>query len=339
MEWAIEARDRYGNAIDTAGIVPDLGDAPLSLSGSTISGTVPGAYTVDALVEGVMDAEVLVVVPGAADSVDLSLSDTSLEVFRDHRRRRCGGRRRIRQPGVGTLVALGRGHRCGARGLRHLLEQRHVLFEGAFTVRVDVDDILFDEVGPLLIDSTGPVLELDQPDRGSWHDGLEGSVEGTVTDAWSGVGSLTVDGDPVSVASDGWFSVERDYDFGTNVIETVAVDGDGNVSTDTRAVLAGDFLEWEDDVQNGFMVHLADGPGGLDTLEVLGEEVVWRSTSPPRLFQTRSSPTKKKPAWTWAFSAPTASPGTRLRCGSTIRASARSTSISIRGRRERSTPP
>ena len=274
VEWAIEARDRYGNPIDTAGIEPELGDAPLSLSGSTISGTVPGAYTVDALVEGVMDAEVLVVVPGAADSVALSLSDTSLEVFET--------------TSATVVVADAYGNPVSAPWSLsvvgtdvvpedYAISWNNVTFysEGAFTVRVDVDDTsLFDEVGPLLIDSTGPVLELDQPERGSWHDGLEGSVEGTVTDAWSGVGTLTVDGDPVSVASDGWFSVERDYDFGTNVIETVAVDGDGNVSTDTRAVLAGDFLEWEDDVQNGFMVHLADGPGGLDTLEVLGEEVV-----------------------------------------------------------------
>ena len=274
VEWAIEARDQFGNRVDTASIVPDLGDAPLTLSGASIGGTVPGAYTVDAIVEGVMDAEVLVVVPGAPAEVDLSLSDTSLEVFET--------------TSAAVAITDEYGNAVSApwslsvvgtdvTSDDYAISWNNVTFyaEGAFTVRVDVDGTsLYDEVGPLLIDSTGPELDLDEPERGSWHDGLEGTLSGTATDAYSGVGSLTANGDAVTLASDGSFAVDLDYDYGTNVIETVAVDGDGNVSTDTRAVLAGAFLEWEEPVDGGFMVYLADGPGGLDTLEDLGEALV-----------------------------------------------------------------
>mgnify|MGYP004298710787 CR=1 FL=1 len=43
--------------------------------------------------------------------------------------------------------------------------------------------------------------------------------------------------------SNGDFSTGLTHSWGVNTIETVAVDNDGNVSEDVRAVLYGDFLE------------------------------------------------------------------------------------------------
>jgi hypothetical protein len=274
IDWAIEARDQYGNIIETAGALPNLGDAPLRLVGSTITGTLPGAYSVDAELDGVFDTEVLVVVPGEAAEVSLSLSDTALEVFET-----TSATVTIADEYGNTVAAPWSLSVTGTDVTTddYAISWNNVTFysEGAFTVRVDVDGTaLFDEVGPLLIDSTGPEIIIDSPERGDWNDGLEGSLSGTVTDAYSGVGALTANGAVVSVESDGSFDEALDFEFGTNVVETVAVDGDGNVSTDTRAVLAGDFLTWEAPVENGFMVRLADGEGGLGTLEVLGEELV-----------------------------------------------------------------
>ncbi len=274
VDWSILAWDEFGNVIDTGSAVPDLGAAPLNLDGSAIRGTVPGAYTVDAMVEGVMDSEVVVVVPGGPASVELSLSDTALELYET--------------TSASVVIVDSYGNPVSADWTLsvtgtdvetedYALSWNNVTFysEGAFTVRVDVDGTaLYDEVGPLLIDSTGPDIILDSPDRGAWNEGLTGTVSGTVEDAYSGISSLTIDGTAVTVASDGTFSQDTTWNFGTNVVETEAYDGDGNRSTDTRSVLAGDFLTWGDEVDSGFIVRLAEGSGGLGTLEVLAEELV-----------------------------------------------------------------
>ena len=272
--WAIVARDAFGNGVSTAGLTPDVGDAPLTVGSAELEGTVPGAFVVTATVDGVMDTEVVVVTPAAPAAVTLRLSDTELERYETTSATvevvDAFGNETLADwtlSVVGTDVSSG----------DYAVSWNNVTFysEGTFTVRVDVDGTsLYDEVGPLLIDSTGPVIQIDEPGRGDWHDGLDGTVAGTVSDDHSAVSGLTVDGVSVAIGADGSFSQDTTWAFGTNVIDTEAVDADGNVSTDTRAVLAGDFLEWGDEVPAGFQVRLADGPGGLDTLEVLGEEMV-----------------------------------------------------------------
>lgn len=272
--WTVSAWDAYGNVVDTAAVVPDVGDAPLLVEGDRIEGTQPGSFAVDAVVEGILDTEVLIVTPGAPAAVELALSDTALEVF-ETTSASVAITDAYGNPTAAdwTLSVVGTEVTTDDYGI----SWNNVTFygEGAFTVRVDVDDTaLYDEVGPILIDSTGPEIVLDTPERGTWHDGLDGSVAGTVDDLYSGVGALTIDGETVTVGTDGSFSHDTSWAFGTNVIETQATDGDGNVSTDTRSVLAGDFQPWGDPMSEGFLVRLHDGPGGLDTLEVLGEELV-----------------------------------------------------------------
>jgi len=274
ISWSISAWDAYDNPLPTAGLSPDLGTSPLTLAGARIEGTQPGSYVVSAVVEGVADSEVVIVTPGAAASVTLTLSDLQLELYEttsatievvdDYG-----------NPTVDTWALSVFGAEVEADD--YALSWNNITFydEGAFTVRVDVDGTsLYDEVGPLLIDSTGPELEIDEPERGGWNDGLDGVVSGWVSDAYSGVGSLTVDGGVVTPESDGSFTTTTAWAFGTNVVETEAIDGDGNVSTDTRAVLAGDFLPWGEVVSEGFTARLHEGDGGLGTLEVLGEDLI-----------------------------------------------------------------
>ena len=274
VDWQIFAWDAYDNALPTTAASPDVGTAALTVSGRRIEGTAPGAYTVDAVVEGILDSELIVVTPGAAASVELTLSDVELELYE------------TTSAFVDIVDAYGNPTAdswslsvvgTDVEADDYTLSWNNVTFydEGAFTVRVDVDGTtLYDEVGPLLIDSTGPVLEIDEPERGGWHEGLDGEVSGYVSDSYSGVASLTVDGGVVTPESDGSFATDTSWAFGTNVVETTAVDGDGNLSTDTRAVLAGDFLPWSEPVSDGFSVRLHEGDGGLGTLEVLGEELV-----------------------------------------------------------------
>jgi len=274
VEWRVFAWDAYDNPLPTAGVTPDAGVGDLTITSSRIEGTTPGAYTVDAVVEGIVDSEVVIVTPGGAAAVELTLSDVQLELYET-----TSATVEIvdahGNPTVDswTLSVIG----TDVESDDYALSWNNITFydEGAFTVRVDVDGTsLYDEVGPLLIDSTGPELEIDEPERGGWNDGLDGVVSGTVSDSYSGVGALTVDGVVVTPESDGSFSTDTTWVFGTNVVETQATDGDGNVSTDTRAVLAGDFLPWGDPVSEGFTARLHEGDGGLGTLEVLGEDLV-----------------------------------------------------------------
>jgi hypothetical protein len=266
VEWAIAGWDRYGNPVDTT--AADLSvDRALSIDGARLTGTSPGAYAATATLGAAVDTEVVVVLAAPPAQVVLTLSDEDLELYEttsavveitDAYGNRVDAPHTLSVTGDGRSTVSGR--------------NVTVWEEGWFTVRVDVDDTaLFDEVGPLLVDSTGPVITVDDPPRGGWVEGDASTAAGQVDEAWSGVASLTIDGDPVTPAGDGTYSHGLSHDFGLNIIETVATDGDGNTSTDTRAVLAGDFLAEGESLPGGMEVRLHEGTGGLGTLEVLGE--------------------------------------------------------------------
>ncbi len=269
IAYQVTAADRFGNAVDTASTNLSVDTGDLAISGGRITGTVPGAYSATAELDGVSDTEVVVVLAGAPWSVALSLSDEDLELYEtSHATVVVTDEHGNRVPAPWTLSTTG--------GLTTISGANVTFFEeGEYRVRVDVDDTtLYDEIGPLLIDSTGPKIELDTPSRGDWHEGDAGLVAGTVTDDWSAIASLDVNGDAVTVASDGTFEHNVTYDFGVNVVETTAIDSDGNGATDTRAVLAGDFLPYGGRVDEGLVVRLHEGAGGLGTLEVLGEGLI-----------------------------------------------------------------
>ena len=98
------------------------------------------------------------------------------------------------------------------------------------------------------------------------------TVSGTVTDEWSGVAQLTIDGQEVTPESDGSFATDVSYDFGLNLIDSYAVDGDGNETEDLRSVLAGSFAAYDTGIGDGIMTRLNEG--GFDTIEVLGEDLI-----------------------------------------------------------------
>lgn len=274
VDYTVTGWDAYGNEV--GGLSPELSadSADVTIETASVTGTVPGAYTLTATAGGLVDAEVFAVTPAAAAAVTLVLSDEDLEVYET-----TSAAVRVTDAYGNPTVDPWTLTVTEASGLpdTHTLSYNNITFwsEGVYTVRVDVDGTsLFDEVGPLTIDSTGPVLDIEDPDRGDWNDGLDGTLSGTVTDAHTGVTGVEVDGVAVTVESDGSFTTALAYDAGVNVVETAAVDGDGNLSTDTRAVLAGDFLVDGDPVDSGFHIRLADGPGGLDTIESIAEDLV-----------------------------------------------------------------
>ena len=105
-------------------------------------------------------------------------------------------------------------------------------------------------------DTTGPNIDMTEPPRGAWVDGLDSTISGTITDNWSSVSSVTVNDTTVSLDSTGAFEEDMDWDFGINVLETSATDSGGNTSTDTRALIAGDFKTYGQEGLNGLAIRI-----------------------------------------------------------------------------------
>jgi hypothetical protein len=270
VNYWIEASDAWGNEIDASAADLSLSSADITAGASSITGTLPGIYELIATLGEASDTELLVVTPGDAISVDLELSSMDVELYET-----ISAQITVLDSygnlttDPWTLTVTGDGVTT--------LSYNNITFwdEGEYWVRVDVDDTaLWDEEGPILVDSTGPVITVTEPERGAWVWGDAGTVSGTVYDDWSGIVDMDVNGTAVTVNADGSFSSDITYEFGTNVIETSAVDGDDNISIDTRAVLAGSFLEYAANASSGIVARLHEGEGGLDALAALGEGLI-----------------------------------------------------------------
>lgn len=271
LGYAVTATDAYGNAVDTSDATLTPSSDDVTASSGLLSGTVAGSYSLTASLDGASDLEYFQILAGPAETITLTLSDTDLEVgdsttalvqVEDAYGNAIDDDYTLSVDGSGTTVVDG--------------DQISFPEEGWYTVTATTADgtELSDSVGPLLVDSTGPELVIDSPERGSWSEEDTGTVSGTVSDAWSDVSELTVNGAEVDVGSDGSFSTDVGYTFGLNVLSTEAMDGDGNLSTDTRSVLEGSFASYGATAPSAMVARMNEGEGGLDELEVLGEGLV-----------------------------------------------------------------
>lgn len=136
--------------------------------------------------------------------------------------------------------------------------------DGIFTVRATVTDTdIYDEEGPILVDSHGPQFTMVFPQHVDTTGSTLGRVTGNVTDAVSGIQSATFDGDEIHFDENGDFQFYEGLDFGINVMTLQALDGDGNSTELVNTVLCGATLPYEEVVPEGVVVHLGDGAGGL----------------------------------------------------------------------------
>lgn len=141
--------------------------------------------------------------------------------------------------------------------------------DGVYTVTATVDGTeIHDEEGPILVDSNGPVFSMIFPEHVDATASEFRKVQGSVSDAVSGVVLASLDGDALPVDDKGDFAVYRSWDFGVNAVALYAMDGDGNETALVHTVLCGDLLPWEETVPEGAVVHLGVGEGGLD--EIIG---------------------------------------------------------------------
>lgn len=265
LSFDVVALDTFGNLVDPALTTVTADSADVLVLAPNVVSTVPGVYTLMASLESLTDAEDFRVVAGEPTSIDLTLSDEDLELY--DTTIATAVVRDVYGNAVDVpweLVLDGPDARASGRQITFYAEGWYDVYAryGA----------LEDLVGPLLIDSTGPGLVIDEPERGGWSDPETGTVSGTANDDYSAIASVTVNGDPVAVGDDGSFSTEVSYDFGVNVLQTEAVDSDGNVTSDTRALLQGDFAPYGGGIGDGFAARI--NQGGFDTLETMGEGLI-----------------------------------------------------------------
>ena len=276
LAYEVHATDAWGNLVDAAGAAIVASSTHVVVGAGTVSADEVGTYDVTAILDGQSDTESFTVTAGPGVVIDLVLSTKALEVgdtataevtITDAAGNDTTGSYTLEVVGVAATVV---GDALTFQG------------EGWFTVTATIDGTsVSDSVGPVLIDSTGPDIDLVEPPRAQWAFawlGDDGTESGTITDAWSDVSSATRNGEPLELDVDGSFSVEDDdaYDWGITVTETTATDADGNVSTDRRSTLLGYFIgaDGSGSAWSGIRVRLEEGPGGLDVLEDLGEGLV-----------------------------------------------------------------
>lgn len=156
-----------------------------------------------------------------------------------------------------------------------VIEEHRITFtaEGWFTVEGTVDSNgISDAIGPFVVDSFAPTLLVTHPERGTSTTSFDDIVTGTVTDEWSTIAEVTVNGAEVAVGGGGAFEQEVTYLFGTNLVETLATDSDGNTATDRRAVLAGEFVPGNEGVPNGVITRINEST--IETIETMAEELI-----------------------------------------------------------------
>ena len=267
----LEILDLWGNAhppeVATITVEPE---APIL--DWKVSSTVPGLYTVTAAFELLEDTEQFVVLSGTPVTMELTLSDMDLE---------------LHETTVADVVFYDLyGNVVESEWLLWTdpaddVTIRHNLItfdaEGNFMVyAASADSALMDAVGPLHIDSTGPELGVVHPPRGHRTTDSSDTATGTAVDEWSGVSEVSVNGEICPVDELGSWECPVTYDFGMNLLQTEATDGDGNPTTDTRAALSGSFTPYGDGVDPGIMARVNES--GFDVLEDMASGFIDTST-------------------------------------------------------------
>ncbi len=260
--------DAWDNPIDAelVGLETDSSDVSF-IEGNLVS-TVPGTYHATATADQVSDTEAFTVTAGPATDLSLVLEDEDLE--------------RDETTLATILVTDTYGNAVDedwvlwvdpAEGIE--IRYNAVTFreEGFFTVWASTEDgILSDSVGPLLIDSTGPDLEVSHPERGHRTSDQNDTVRGTHYDEYSGTASITVNEEPALVFENGTWEAPVDYDFGTNTLATEAWDNDANLTTDIRAVVSGDWTPYGAEIPDGLMARIYEP--GFAAFEELASDFV-----------------------------------------------------------------
>ncbi len=267
--------DAWGNELEGADESLVHSATPsANISGDLITATLAGAYTMTStLADGTAsDSEQLTVMPSSPASLDITLSSYDVE--------------RGQGVVVETVVLDNFGNEVDypvdvstvpSSGTESWANFVRFHQEGEYTVHADITDYaLHAEDGPVLVDSSGPLVRVIYPPRGAELDRVDGQVipvTGIVTDALSGVSSFAINGDVVAVDSaTGSFSYDMSAVVGLNTIEIVSVDGDDNNSDVFQTFLWGDYTPQGEAHQDAILARLNEG--AIDALEDMVEGLI-----------------------------------------------------------------
>ena len=267
--------DAWGNELDGAAeSVVHSASPSANIAGGLITATLAGTYTMTSTIADgtASDSELLTVMPSDPASLDITLSSYDVE--------------RGQGVVVETVVLDNFGNEVDhpvevstvpSGGTESWANFVRFHEEGEFTVHADITDYaLHAEDGPVLVDSSGPLVRVIYPPRGAELDRADGqviTVTGVVTDALSGVSSFAINGDVVAVDSaTGSFSYDMTAAVGLNIIEIVSVDGDDNNSDIFQTFLWGDYTPQGEAHQDAILARLNEG--AIDALEDMVEGLI-----------------------------------------------------------------
>ncbi len=97
-------------------------------------------------------------------------------------------------------------------------------------------------------------------------------VTGSIAESLSEIMTASVNGAPLNLDLSGNFSQAVDYNFGINLVETLATDSNKNLKADRRAVVAGSFVPENDGIDNGIIARINEDT--INTIEGLGEDLI-----------------------------------------------------------------
>ena len=275
VPYSVWALDRFGNRVEdveiesTVDISTDNMD--LTITTSQVYSTVADIYGISAWYGDIGDTEFLEVLPEDADSITLVVPNTTVEkydslqcdvIIEDRFGNRLDNGWELWTESLGTSTV-------SYNIVTFLDEGYFTLYANTFT---EDGTELMDSYGPILIDSSGPELFVSTPARGTWTEATTTTVSGTVLEEYSLLNALLVDGVVISADSTGAFSTETSLEEGVTVVETEAIDTDGNISNDSRAVLSGNFEPKDEGIDDAIQAYL--GASGINSLEDNLETVV-----------------------------------------------------------------
>jgi hypothetical protein len=266
--------DSYGNdvPIDDEMIAVD---ETVTVEADALTSSIAGDHTVTVTVDELEAEATWTVEAGPAAAIDLVLTETILELGDE--------------TGFTVTVTDEFGNETddptevGVDEEGAIVTEDAIEFEaeGVFNCWAEVTGTDLVDVETVLIDSTGPDLNVWTPDRGTHTTDAVVEVSGEAGDTISGLHSIAINGLEVEDLTDGAFSEELTLDFGVNIIETVATDTDlgesgvGNQSSDVRAVLQADtFWDPSTRMDDGLVFRMWEGEGGLGEFEGLATTVM-----------------------------------------------------------------
>jgi hypothetical protein len=267
VTYTISTEDSYGNAASTDDAEIAVDDS-VTVDESDLTSTLAGDHTITATIGELQGEATWTVQAGPAAAIDLALAETTLELGDETEFTITVTDEYGNETDDATDVGVDEAGATVGEGTIQFDA------EGLFSCWATVTDTDLMDVETVFIDSTGPVLNIVTPERGTWTTDTMTVVSGTVADAGSDLESLTINGAVVEPAADGTFEHDLALGFGVSIIETVAMDTDlddegvGNQSTDVRAVLQADTF-WDPGaaLYDGLIFRMWEGEGGLGELE------------------------------------------------------------------------